>query len=113
MAGALCGGVDAISGGAKVAVAHDVVALEHRPRLVTRQAHRDPLGNTRAHEVSHGRSPQVVRNPTGHASGSARDLPRFHELANRSRPETFTPAPMASSSACFVVAGVVVALAAT
>src|SRR5689334_2286357 len=45
---------------AQIALVHDVVAVEHASRLVTRQLHGDVLGDARAHEIPHGGPPQVV-----------------------------------------------------
>jgi hypothetical protein len=61
-----------------VTLADDVVAVEDRIRQVAGQRLGDRLRDTRANEVSHGRSPQVVRD----AAGTTGQPARFHALPN-------------------------------
>jgi hypothetical protein len=63
----------------EVAFAHDVVALEHRARLVSGHLHRDALRNAGAHQVAHGGPPQVVRNATRTTRLCARRSKRLDE----------------------------------
>jgi hypothetical protein len=66
----------------EITTRHDVVAVEHRARLVASQLHRDALRDAPAKDVSHCGSPEVVwdstRAPCGAAGGcpscSYRDL---------------------------------------
>jgi len=52
----------------EVVFVHNVVAVEHGPRLVTRQLHSDVLGYACADEVAHGAAAEVM--------GDAPDEPR-------------------------------------
>src|SRR5262245_2355270 len=52
--------------------AHDVVAIEHRTRLVAGDRHRDALRHPRVHQVAHPGPPDVIAEPaidTGLAAG--------------------------------------------
>jgi hypothetical protein len=54
--------VELLRGFDEIAFADDVVALEHRARLVPGHLHRDTLGNPSAYQVSHRCSSKVMRN---------------------------------------------------
>jgi diacylglycerol kinase family enzyme len=45
----------------QVSGAHDVVPIEHAPRLVPGDLHRDPLGHSRVDEVPHRGPLEVMR----------------------------------------------------
>jgi hypothetical protein len=69
----------------EIAVAHDVIAFEDRPRLVSGQFHGDALGHAAAHHVADRGPAEVVRNTTGTASGDARRFPCLRERTDRFR----------------------------
>ena len=63
---------------------HNVVAGKDRPCLVSGELHRDLLGDADAHQVSHGRASEVMRDPTWTAGNLARTPPRLPERPNPS-----------------------------
>ncbi len=63
----------------EVRLADDVVAVEHRPRLVAGDRHRHPLGDPRPDHVADRRPPEVVEEPAAKTGGPARGPPRLVE----------------------------------
>jgi len=68
---------------AQVRVAHDVVAVEHLPRLPADQLHGDALGHAGPHEIADGPAAKVVQHAAGDAGFAARRPPRLAEPPDR------------------------------
>src|SRR5688572_12807805 len=75
-------GVQLLRGFNEIAFADDVVALEHRARLVAGQLHRDAFGDAGAHEIPNGRASKVVRNATRSSSFLACVPPGLREASD-------------------------------
>src|SRR5215472_6493313 len=75
--------VELLRGFNEIAFADDVVALEHRARLVPGHLHRHAFRNAGAHEIPHGSSSEVMRYATGTARLLARLPPRLRETHDR------------------------------
>ena len=75
--------VELLRGLDEIAFAHDVVALEHRTRLVAGHLHGHTFGNAGAHEVADCCASGIVRNASGTAGLLARLPPGFRESNDR------------------------------
>ena len=75
--------VELLRGFDEIAFTDDVVALEYRARLVPGHLHRNALGYSGAHQVSHRRSSKVMRNPAGAARLRACLSPCLRESHDR------------------------------
>jgi len=78
-------------GCAAVPAAHDVVAVEHGPRLVAGHRHGDALGHSQVHHAPHGRAPEVVLEESRHPGLTAGRRPGPAKVLDR-LPEHGSPA---------------------
>src|SRR5262249_600691 len=72
-------GVELLRGLGQVALAHDVVSVEHLAGLPAHHLHRDPFGNARSHEVPYRRSSEVLEDAAWAAGELAGGRPRLVE----------------------------------
>src|SRR6266446_4978347 len=68
---------------AQVALADDVVAIEHRPRFVARDHHRDALGDPAPDHVAHSRPAEIVEQQARYFRSCADFRPGAAEIADR------------------------------
>src|SRR5271157_2318126 len=73
---------EAVGGVVEVALGNDVVAVEHRARLVPRDRHSDALGNACSYHVPYGRAPKIMEQFPDYTGALAGRLPSYLEVAN-------------------------------